>query len=85
MSQDSEIDTGPTEAEIIREQEELQKKKRLVDDEKFAVCVENLIKGNKSLLHLDMSNMGLSEMVLIRIVKALRTSESLLGLHLSGN
>jgi hypothetical protein len=36
-------------------------------------------------MHLDFSNMGLSEAVLLRIVKALKTSESLLGVHLSGN
>jgi hypothetical protein len=43
----TEVDLGPTEAEIIREEEEKKKKTRVVEEEKFAVCAEKLIKGNK--------------------------------------
>lgn len=44
-----------------------------------------IIKKNKSLLHLDLDAIGLTEVTLCQIGKFLRRSKSLLSIHLSFN
>jgi len=50
--------------------------------------VENLqhfIAQNGKLIHLDLSETGLSDEMIYEIIKALNYSNSIIGLHLSGN
>jgi hypothetical protein len=44
-----------------------------------------LITLNKKLIHLDLSETGLNSYVISRLIKLVRNSPSLVGLHLSGN
>ena len=43
------------------------------------------ITGNRSLLHLDLSDTGLTQLILVRLGNAINASPSLLAIHLSGN
>jgi hypothetical protein len=36
-------------------------------------------------MHLDLSNTGLTSKMMYRVVKAIKSSQSLMGVHLSGN
>ena len=49
------------------------------------VNLSNFIKYNKNLLHLDLSNTGMTEDMLWNIGTAMRRSRSMVALHLSGN
>ncbi len=54
--------------------------------ERFVVeNLQNFIAQNSKLLHLDLSETGLSEDMIYEIIKALNYSNSIIGLHLSGN
>lgn len=47
--------------------------------------LQNFISQNTKLMHLDLSDTGLSEDMILEIVKAVNYSANLIALHLSGN
>jgi len=50
-----------------------------------ANCLSNFVRYNKKLQHLDLTNTGLSQQVLIDILPGLKRSKSLLAFHLGSN
>eukprot|EP00347_Sterkiella_histriomuscorum_P014450 403360819 len=52
---------------------------------KIMISLSNFIKYNKNLLHLDISNTGMTQPMLWSLGTALRRSRSLVSIHLSGN
>ena len=53
--------------------------------EEITVNLETIIKQSRELMHLDLSNTGLTSGMMYRVVKAIKSSQSLMGVHLSGN
>ena len=47
--------------------------------------LEKFISHNRSLLHIDLSDTGLTHFMLLRLGNAMNISPSLLAIHLSGN
>jgi len=64
-------------------QKEAYKKLTLIED--VIGNLETIIKTSKELMHIDLSNTGLNEKMMLRVVKAIKMSQSLMGVHLSGN
>ena len=47
--------------------------------------LQQLLRSDARLQHLDLSNTGLSEEVMVALISGVKTSKSLLGLHASQN
>ena len=62
------------------------KKAKLTDEEKtVGKLLAKFISCNRSLLHLDLSDTGITSLMLVRLGNAINASPSLLAIHLSGN
>lgn len=48
-------------------------------------CLTKLISKSEKLIHLDLSDCGLRDIVLLNLAKAFKKSLSLLSVHLGGN
>ena len=55
------------------------------NDNEISESLKKLLTQNQKLLHLDLSDLGLSEKVLLDLVVSIQKSKSLVGLHLTGN
>ena len=45
----------------------------------------SFFRGNKKLIHIDLTSTNLSEVAILHIIPAIKRSKSLQGVHLSGN
>ena len=62
------------------------KKAKMTDEEKtVGKFLAKFISCNRSLLHLDLSDTGITSLMLVRLGNAINASPSLLAIHLSGN
>ena len=60
--------------------------KRVLETEhKVKEQLYSFLRGNKKLIHLDLTATNLSEDVILHILPAIKRSKSLHGIHLSGN
>ena len=59
--------------------------KALQTEAKVKQGLYNFIRGNKKLIHLDLTSTNLSENAILHILPAIKRSKSLQGVHLSGN
>ena len=57
------------------------------DEQDDIVCnlLVKLVSKNEELIHLDLSSTGLTGEILISLIKPIKQSLSLIGIHLSGN
>ena len=60
-------------------------KKREKAIEEVTRFLTQIISNSSQLMHLDLSNTGLSEKMMLKVIKAVKRSRSLMGVHLSGN
>ena len=47
--------------------------------------ITNLITNNQKLIHLNLSEMGLTSKIIIKLMMAIKSNNILMGVHLSGN
>lgn len=54
-------------------------------EEEVSQYLQEFLKLNQSLIHLDLSSCGLTHQVILNLVAMIRQSPSLVGVHFSGN